>query len=139
MERLQKELAKVHGADVKALDRALTSLCQHVDALELESKVNAEYQQYHVLKGSPYHLQATMVCLFSQGMSQGINSIETDLITPESIADELTALGLLTGGLVAVHHLIRLTPFRVGPCWHRDHEISHCGLCNWSPYPFHVD
>lgn len=79
-----------------------------------------------------------MVCLFPQGMSQGINSIETDLITPESIAEELTAMGLLTGGLVAVHHLIRLTPFRVGSCWHQHHAISCCGLSNWSAYPFHV-
>lgn len=73
-----------------------------------------------------------LMCAFMQGMSQGINSIETDLITPESIANELTAMGLLTGGLAAVHHLIRLTPFRVGPCWHR----NYCGLCNWPPFLF---
>lgn len=46
-------------------------------------------------------------------MSQGISSIETDLVTPECIAEELTTLGLLTGGLVGVHHLIKLTPFNV--------------------------
>lgn len=51
-----------------------------------------------------------------QGMSQGIGSFETDLVTPDCIAEELTTLGLLTGGLVGVHHLIRLTPFKVGSC-----------------------
>ncbi|BDA42319.1 hypothetical protein COCOBI_03-2060 [Coccomyxa sp. Obi] len=103
VERLQKELAKEHGADVKALDRALTSLCQHVDALELESK----------------------------GMSQGINSIETDLITPESVADELTAMGLLTGGLVAVHHLIRLTPFRDVTAMYKGFWVAGAAYMTW--------
>ena len=46
-------------------------------------------------------------------MTEGLQGIETDLVTAECIADELGTLGLLTAGLVAVHKLIALTPFRV--------------------------
>ena len=37
--KLERKLAELHATDVKALNRAHQSLCQHVDALELESTV----------------------------------------------------------------------------------------------------
>lgn len=37
--KLEQKLAEIHATDVKALDRAHKSLCQHVDALQLESTV----------------------------------------------------------------------------------------------------
>ena len=36
---LEQKLAEIHATDVKALDRAHKSLCQHVDALQLDSTV----------------------------------------------------------------------------------------------------
>ncbi|KAK9901561.1 hypothetical protein WJX75_001885 [Coccomyxa subellipsoidea] len=96
-------MAKIHGTDTKAVQRALTSLCQHVDALNLESK----------------------------GMSQGIGSFETDLVTPDCIAEELTTLGLLTGGLVGVHHLIRLTPFKDITALYRGFWVAGAVYMTW--------
>jgi hypothetical protein len=47
-------------------------------------------------------------------MSEGIQDIETDLITPDSIADEVCAVGLVGGGLLALHRAIAtLAPYRV--------------------------
>lgn len=37
--KLEQKLAELHATDVKALNRAHQSLCQHVDALDLESTV----------------------------------------------------------------------------------------------------
>ena len=41
MQKLELKLAELHATDVKALDRAYQSQCQHVDALQLESTVQA--------------------------------------------------------------------------------------------------
>lgn len=54
-------------------------------------------------------------------MSEGIQDIETDLITPDSIADEVCAIGLVAGGMLALHRAIAtLAPYRVrtlfSPC-----------------------
>ena len=49
-------------------------------------------------------------------MSEGIQDIETDLITPDSIADEVCAIGLVAGGMLALHRAIAtLAPYRVRP------------------------
>ena len=53
----------------------------------------------------------------AQGMSEGIQDIETHLITPDSIADEVCAVGLVAGGLLALHRAIAtLAPYRVRCC-----------------------
>ena len=47
-------------------------------------------------------------------MSEGIQDIETDLITPDSIADEVCAVGLVAGAMLALHRAIAtLAPYRV--------------------------
>ena len=43
IQKLEQKLAELHATDVKALDRAYQSQCQHVDALQLESTVCAPY------------------------------------------------------------------------------------------------
>ena len=43
IQKLELKLAELHATDVKALDRAYQSQCQHVDALQLESTVCALY------------------------------------------------------------------------------------------------
>ena len=40
IEKLEQKLSELHATDVKALDRAHESLCQHIDALQLESTVD---------------------------------------------------------------------------------------------------
>lgn len=48
-----------------------------------------------------------------QGVQEGLQNIRTDLVTPEHVAEELKAMGLVTGTLLAVHRLLDLTPFKV--------------------------
>ena len=48
-------------------------------------------------------------------MLEGLDSLQTDLVTPEHIAEELTAIGLISASLLAVHRLLDLTPFKVSP------------------------
>ena len=43
IQKLELKLAELHATDVKALDRAYQSQCQHVDTLQLESTVCAPY------------------------------------------------------------------------------------------------
>ena len=51
IEKLEQKLAELHATDVKALDRAHKSLCQHIDALQLESTVNCLLRRStHVLR-----------------------------------------------------------------------------------------
>ena len=52
--------------------------------------------------------------LAKQGMQEGLQDIRTDLITPEHVAEELKAMGLVTGTLLVVPRLLDLTPFKVG-------------------------
>ena len=54
-----------------------------------------------------------MPMLALQGVQEGLQDIRTDLVTPEHIAEELKAMGLVTGSLLAVHRLLDLTPFKV--------------------------
>ena len=56
-------------------------------------------------------MQMHMLAL--QGVQEGLQDIRTDLVTPEHIAEELKAMGLVTGSLLAVHRLLDLTPFKV--------------------------
>lgn len=46
-------------------------------------------------------------------MQEGLEDIQTDLVTPEHVAEELTAIGLIGGSLLAVHRMLELTPFKV--------------------------
>lgn len=47
-------------------------------------------------------------------MSEAIESIETALITPDSVADELCAVGLITGAVLLLHRgVVTLAPIRV--------------------------
>jgi len=48
-----------------------------------------------------------------QGVEEGLQGIRPDLVTPEHVAEELTAIGLVTGSILAAHRLLDLTPFRV--------------------------
>jgi len=48
-----------------------------------------------------------------QGVEEGLQGIKPDLVTPEHVAEELTAIGLVTGSILAAHRLLDLTPFRV--------------------------
>ena len=48
-----------------------------------------------------------------QGVQEGLQDLRTDLLTPEHVAEELKAMGLVTGSLLAVHSLLDLTPFKV--------------------------
>ena len=48
-----------------------------------------------------------------QGVEEGLQGIKHDLVTPEHVAEELTAIGLVTGSILAAHRLLDLTPFRV--------------------------
>lgn len=48
-----------------------------------------------------------------QGMQEGLQGIQSDLITPEHVAEELKAMGLVTGSLFVVHRLLDLTPLKV--------------------------
>lgn len=48
-------------------------------------------------------------------MLEGLEGLQTDLVTPEHIAEELTAVGLISASLLAVHRLLDLTPFKVSP------------------------
>lgn len=59
-----------------------------------------------------------------QGMSEAIESIETALITPDSVADEMCAVGLITGGMLLLHRgIVTLAPIRV----RRSHCLSQHG------------
>ncbi|CAL5219895.1 g1820 [Coccomyxa viridis] len=92
--KLEQKLAELHATDVMALNRAHQSLCQHADALELEST----------------------------GVQEGLQDIRTDLVIPEHVAEELKAMGLVTGSLLVVHSLLDLTPFKgsarlLRGCW----------------------
>ncbi len=55
-----------------------------------------------------------------QGVQEGLQDLRTDLVTAEHVAEELKAMGLVTGSLLAVHSLLDLTPFKVSqaafPC-----------------------
>lgn len=48
IEKLEQKLAELHATDVKALDRAHKSLCQHIDALQLESTVSVFSDAAHI-------------------------------------------------------------------------------------------
>ena len=48
-------------------------------------------------------------------MLEGLEGLQTDLVTPEHVAEELTAVGLITASLLAMHRLLDLTPFKVSP------------------------
>ena len=48
-------------------------------------------------------------------MLEGLDGLQTDLVTPEHIAEELTAVGLISASLLAVHRLLDFTPFKVRP------------------------
>ncbi len=52
VQKLELKLAELHATDVKALDRAYQSQCQHVDALQLESTVCALYCDIEFLLGA---------------------------------------------------------------------------------------
>ena len=60
-------------------------------------------------------LQRVKVAAAPQGMLEGLEGLHTDLVTPEHIAEELTAVGLISASLLAVHRLLNLTPFKVRP------------------------
>ena len=47
-----------------------------------------------------------------QGMLEGLEGLQTDLVTPEHIAEELTAIGLISASLLAVHRLLELDPLQ---------------------------
>ena len=50
----------------------------------------------------------------TQGMSEAIESIETALITPDCIADEMCGVGLVTGAMLLLHRgIVTLAPLRV--------------------------
>ena len=55
IERLEQKLSELHATDVKALDRAHKSLCQHIDALQLECTVSylLAVPMFCVLSGQP--------------------------------------------------------------------------------------
>ena len=48
-------------------------------------------------------------------MLEGLDGLQTDLVTPEHVAEELTAIGLMGASLLAVHRLLDFTPFKVCP------------------------
>lgn len=48
-----------------------------------------------------------------QGMAEGIEGIHPTLVTPDCIAEELSVIGLTTGGLVLARHFFRLVPSHV--------------------------
>ena len=60
-------------------------------------------------------LKCVEIAAASQGMLEGLDGLQTDLVTPEHIAEELTAVGLISASLLAVHRLLDLTPFKVRP------------------------
>ena len=53
-----------------------------------------------------------------QGMLEGLQDFQSDLLTPEHVAEELKAMSLVTGGLFAVHLLLDLRPFKVSEAQH---------------------
>lgn len=66
-----------------------------------------------------------------QGVQEGLEDLQTDWVTPEHVAEELTAIGFVTGGLLAVHRLLGLTPFKVWLDW-RSRPLTYTGyrLCS---------
>ncbi|KAK9816936.1 hypothetical protein WJX72_007198 [[Myrmecia] bisecta] len=82
--RLQKELGELHNSDLNALRRAHATLCQHIQALQEEKA----------------------------GIQERLAGLNTELITPESIATELGVTGGVIAAVYFAGKLVRQTPFR---------------------------
>lgn len=77
-----------------ALNRAHQSLCQHADALELESTVqksshiesSLSLEPYVPLRTSPDQYGTAEWCvLVMQGVQEGLQDIRTDLVIPSML------------------------------------------------------
>ena len=79
-------------------------------------------------------------------MQEGLEDLQTDWVTPKHVAEELTAIGFVTGGLLAVHRLLGLTPFKVWLHFRAGHHhaqaagcvpetLAHAHLANFASHP----
>ncbi|KAL6785229.1 hypothetical protein ACKKBG_A02985 [Auxenochlorella protothecoides x Auxenochlorella symbiontica] len=79
VEALQGKLGQLHGSDLVALRRAYASLSQHVAALEGEW----------------------------DGTLDAVNRLQTAVVSPEYVAQELGVAGALAVGLTVLQHSLR--------------------------------